>query len=173
MTDKKVNILKAALELFATNGYNSTSTSKIAKQAGVSEGLIFRHFDNKKGLLDAIIANGEKKVNEVFTPMLFETDPAKAIEMALRLPFSIPPSEYNYWKLLFKLKWEAGHHNPQKMKPLIDKFTWAFSELGVKQPALEAELLTKMMDTLSISILREGLESQLPLRDFLLSKYLD
>ena len=41
MTDKKEKILNAALELFANDGYNVTSTSKIAKTAGVSEGLIF------------------------------------------------------------------------------------------------------------------------------------
>ncbi|MFT5243346.1 MAG: AcrR family transcriptional regulator, partial [Psychroserpens sp.] len=43
MTDKKEQILKSALELFANEGVNATSTNKIAKYAAVSEGLIFRH----------------------------------------------------------------------------------------------------------------------------------
>ena len=44
MTEKQENILKAALQLFAKEGFYATSTSKVAKLAGVSEGLIFRHF---------------------------------------------------------------------------------------------------------------------------------
>ena len=58
MTDKQQQILHCALELFSTEGYKGTSTSKIANKAGVSEGLIFRHFKNKDGLLQAIIDNG-------------------------------------------------------------------------------------------------------------------
>ncbi|MEZ0374295.1 MAG: TetR/AcrR family transcriptional regulator [Candidatus Sericytochromatia bacterium] len=43
-------ILAAALELFAERGYAATSTGAIAKQAGVAEGLIFKHFRSKKEL---------------------------------------------------------------------------------------------------------------------------
>ena len=49
MTEKQKNIVNAALELFAKEGFKSTSTSKVAKKARVSEGLIFRHFKNKDG----------------------------------------------------------------------------------------------------------------------------
>ena len=59
MTDKQLNILKIALQLFANEGFHATSTSRIAKEAGVSEGLIFRHFINKEGLLRAILKQGE------------------------------------------------------------------------------------------------------------------
>ena len=74
MTDKKEQILIAALELFAEEGYNAISTSKIAKRAKVSEGLIFRHFDNKKGLLDALILEATEKANTLFAPILLQTN---------------------------------------------------------------------------------------------------
>ncbi|MRH43696.1 TetR family transcriptional regulator [Aquibacillus halophilus] len=51
LTEKKVNILVAAIEIFAEKGYSATSTSEIAKRAGVAEGTIFRHYDSKKDLL--------------------------------------------------------------------------------------------------------------------------
>jgi len=44
MTEKQEKIIKSALELFALEGYAATSTRKAAERAGVSEGLIFRHF---------------------------------------------------------------------------------------------------------------------------------
>ena len=171
MTDKKESILHAALERFANDGYNATSTSRIAKEAGVSEGLIFRHFKNKKGLLEAIMQDVEIRIGKLLAPIIFEEDPKKVIRKIILLPFSIDESEYDYWKLQFKLKWEAEYNNPNKMKPLIDKLTWAFTELGTEEPEKEALLLNQLIDAISTGILRDGLESQMPFKSFLLNKY--
>lgn len=51
LTDKQRNILEAAIHLFAEKGYNGTTTSEIAKLAGVAEATIFKHYRTKKGLL--------------------------------------------------------------------------------------------------------------------------
>ena len=171
MTDKKENILSAALELFAGDGYNATSTSRIAKKAGVSEGLIFRHFGSKKGLLQAIMEDVEARIGQLLAPVIFEDDPKKAIRKLILLPFSIDPSEYDYWKLQFKLKWEEEYNNPNKMKPLIDKLAWAFKELGYKDPEQEAALLNQIIDAISTEILRDGVKTQEAFKAFLLEKY--
>jgi len=173
MHTKKDKILAAALELFATNGYNATSTNKIAKAAGVSEGLIFRHFENKKGLLSALNSIAEQRAEEIFMPILMETDAKEVIRKTIHLPFSdaLRKEEYNFWRLQYKLKWEPEYYNPQKMQVLIDKLTTAFQVLNYNTPHLEARFLTQTLDTLSIGVLRDGLEQQLPLEQLLLSKY--
>ena len=51
---RKDDIINAAVILFAENGYSATSTSAVAKKAGVAEGLIFHHFKNKVGILICI-----------------------------------------------------------------------------------------------------------------------
>lgn len=56
LTEKQKGILKAATELFAEKGYAATSTSEIAKKAGVAEGTIFRHYKSKKDLLLKIVS---------------------------------------------------------------------------------------------------------------------
>lgn len=48
-------ILAAAQDMFAEGGYAGTSTRAIARQCGVAEHLIFRHFGSKAGLFDAAI----------------------------------------------------------------------------------------------------------------------
>ncbi|MED1863095.1 TetR/AcrR family transcriptional regulator [Fictibacillus nanhaiensis] len=55
MSDKQRKILEAAIDTFSEKGYASSSTSEIAKKAGVAEGTIFRHFKTKKELLLAIV----------------------------------------------------------------------------------------------------------------------
>jgi len=47
-------ILDAASELFAARGYAGTTTRAIAERAGVNEVTIFRHFENKPGVLKAL-----------------------------------------------------------------------------------------------------------------------
>jgi AcrR family transcriptional regulator len=44
-------ILAAAVEAFAETGYAGTTTSEIARRAGVAEGTIFRYYPTKKDLL--------------------------------------------------------------------------------------------------------------------------
>ena len=44
-------LLVAALELFAEQGYDATTTAAIARRAGVSEMTLFRHFATKDALL--------------------------------------------------------------------------------------------------------------------------
>ena len=46
----KAKIERAALTLFAEHGVDGVSTKSIAVAAGVSEGLLYRHFTNKDGL---------------------------------------------------------------------------------------------------------------------------
>ncbi len=56
LTDKQKKIILAAIDSFSEKGYAATSTSEIAKKAGVAEGTIFRHYKTKKDLLMAIVA---------------------------------------------------------------------------------------------------------------------
>lgn len=56
LTEKQKKIVAAAIDSFAEKGFAATSTSEIAKKAGVAEGTIFRHYKTKKDLLMAIIA---------------------------------------------------------------------------------------------------------------------
>lgn len=48
-------LIGAASKLFASRGFEATTTREIAAKAGCSEGLIHRYFQSKAGLLLAII----------------------------------------------------------------------------------------------------------------------
>lgn len=48
--DRKLAIVKAALPLFARKGFAETTTKDLAKAAGVSEPLIYKHFPSKEAL---------------------------------------------------------------------------------------------------------------------------
>lgn len=48
--EKQTKILNAALKEFAHKGYKNASTNEIVKDAGISKGLLFHYFKNKKEL---------------------------------------------------------------------------------------------------------------------------
>ena len=71
-------ILRVSKSLFANRGYEHTSTSAIARQAGTSESQLMKHFGNKAGLLEAIFIEGwtqitndaRAAVQDVTSPLL-------------------------------------------------------------------------------------------------------
>ena len=148
MSDKREKILKAALELFSVNGFSATSTSRIAKQAGVSEGLIFRHYGNKDGLLQAILEKGEEQAKIIFSDIVFEADPKEVIRKTLRLGDKMLATKESadFWKLQYKIKWEIEHYSDQKMEPLEHALSRAFKKLEYKNPEAEAEVLLSGLD---------------------------
>jgi AcrR family transcriptional regulator len=56
-------ILAAAKRLFASQGYEATSTMAVARLAGTSESQMMKHFGSKEGLLEAILDEGWKSMN--------------------------------------------------------------------------------------------------------------
>ena len=72
---KKENILTAALDLFAKQGVAASSTRAIAQEAGVSEGLIFRHFANKEALLTEVLKKGIEQIKDRFESVLQSEHP--------------------------------------------------------------------------------------------------
>ena len=48
--EKQLSVLNAAMEVFAEYEYKKASTDLIAAKAGVSKGLLFYYFHNKKSL---------------------------------------------------------------------------------------------------------------------------
>jgi AcrR family transcriptional regulator len=53
--DRREDILKASLHLFAERGFHGTSMRDIARAADITEGLIYHYFASKRDLFRAII----------------------------------------------------------------------------------------------------------------------
>jgi AcrR family transcriptional regulator len=53
--ERRMQILKLAVNLFSERGFSGTTTREIAQAAGVSEAMVFRHFATKEELYSAIL----------------------------------------------------------------------------------------------------------------------
>jgi len=72
--DKRASIMTAALELFVERGFFGTAVPEIADRAGVGAGTIYRYFDSKEALVNAIYR--EQKL--LFGQVAFESFPLAA-----------------------------------------------------------------------------------------------
>ena len=52
--DKRKQILKAAVKVFAEKGYHGCRISDVAEEAGVAYGLVYHYYGNKDGLLASV-----------------------------------------------------------------------------------------------------------------------
>lgn len=74
---RREQLLDAALELFASLGYARATTSELAKAAGVTEPIIYRHFASKKDLFIALIERTGQQTLEQWAQELKDApDPA-------------------------------------------------------------------------------------------------
>ena len=64
--DRRRSILEAAHRLFARHGYDGTRTQQIAREAGISEALVFRHFPGKDALYRAVLRQLVRDQNATF-----------------------------------------------------------------------------------------------------------
>ncbi|MBF6329873.1 TetR/AcrR family transcriptional regulator [Nocardia transvalensis] len=81
-------MLNAALRLFARNGYVGTSIRSIAREVGLSESVLYAHFDSKQAIFDAVLsALGPKTSLDVpgFDPTaLADADPPHYLRELVR-----------------------------------------------------------------------------------------
>ncbi|QNK47042.1 TetR/AcrR family transcriptional regulator [Brevibacterium sp. PAMC23299] len=76
----KEKILAAAMELFIKQGYYATSISDIAKQAGISKGLLYNYYKGKEELLSEMVEDRIKEVAEVMEEAFTLNTPREQLE---------------------------------------------------------------------------------------------
>ncbi len=69
--EKKNKIVQAGFELFSSVGYYNTNTAQIAKHAGVSTGIVYGYFKDKRDILLDVLSI---YIESVFNPILSVID---------------------------------------------------------------------------------------------------
>jgi AcrR family transcriptional regulator len=100
---KKSLITKVALELFANEGYHTTSISKIAKKAGISKGLVYNYFESKEDLLSTIFDNIINTTMDMLDPNHDEVITTEEAEDFFDRFFDILTFNPQEWRLFYQL----------------------------------------------------------------------
>ena len=115
--ETREKLLKSALELYTEKGYHTTTVDEIAKNAGLSTGVAYRYFKNKKDLLLAAITYGFSEIKKLAG--VEETDLfGKDLEHTLSAFERIHTEYYAFHEEL-----EGLRHSDSDVGRLYDEFT--------------------------------------------------
>jgi AcrR family transcriptional regulator len=133
MTEKQQRIIASAIEIIAEKGFYGSSTSEIAKKAGVAEGTIFRHFKTKKELLYALVG-----------PMLIKFASPLILKDVIRIIESEASAE-DVLRSLYENRLELISENLPRVKILLQEamFHPEIAEAMINNVAKQARALAE------------------------------
>jgi len=74
MSDKRTQLIEAAISLFGSQGFAKTTIQHIADQAGISKGAVYLHFRSKAEILTAIMEHLDQKIKAGVKAILVRDD---------------------------------------------------------------------------------------------------
>ena len=74
---KREAILDAALELFVERGFHGTAVPAVAEKAGVGAGTIYRHFESKEALVNALYQKWKAEISAFCMQAIAPAAPAR------------------------------------------------------------------------------------------------
>lgn len=75
---RRAQIIEAAISTIADAGFSNASLARIAKQAGISKGVISYHFSGKDELMEQVVARVYRDVIEFVVPHVLESEDARS-----------------------------------------------------------------------------------------------
>lgn len=129
-------IINAAFELFAQIGYQKTSIAAIAKEAGVSKGLIYHYFESKEDVLIGIFEMLTELGDQIIDAGA-EKSPKEHLKDVLNQVFQFIEHQTGLAKLMIGLSLqqdaletlrEKVHHGNRDQ---IEKSAHIFEDLGM------------------------------------------
>ncbi|MFJ7735879.1 TetR/AcrR family transcriptional regulator [Lysinibacillus sp. NPDC097287] len=146
--EKQRNIINAALNEFSKHPYETASTNKIVKEAGISKGILFRYFGNKKSLYLFLYEYVLDKLSE-------------AIFADLKLA---DPDVFERYKQLISMKMNLVQQNPAFFhfmnRVLIEKSPEVTTELEKIQSLKEENNYDKFLTDIDYSFFKEEIDTK-------------
>ena len=171
MTYKKQAILDSAQYLISSQGYDATSTRSIAKRAKVSEGLIFRHFENKEGLMKSLLKRGEVTMEEPILNIESLTHPKVIMKHLIGLPFNLNEVQRDFLKIYYPLRFKFKYDQPEFLSRIHDKALAAFKSLDYTDPNSETETFMMILEGALVYMVLEKSSQPFIVFETLLLKY--
>ena len=146
-------ILDAALEVFAKQGYHSSTVDAIAKTAGISKGLLYNYFKSKDDVLNELMIG-------MMEALMFEIMPLKPgekfrkedIKNFINAGIDLVLAKPYYWKLYFSVALQPEvmamvFDKMMKMvQPYLSAMTEFYREKGIENPEVMMRYLSAVMD---------------------------
>lgn len=159
-------ILRAAEDAFAQDGYNATGVAQICQRAGVSKGAFYYHFDSKQTVFLALLENWMTELTAALEKLAHDarTIPEKIRRMAEMMAVIFQSDRAQI--LMFLEFWSQASRDSTVWEAVIDpyrQYTAFVTELvqqGIEEGSLttvEPEAGAQVLVSLASGLLLQGL----------------
>jgi len=115
--DRRDQIIDAAMQVFSQKGFIRATNKDIAREAGITPGLIYYYFDSKEDLLKTIIeTRSPAQLMSTLPPRVFELPPEIFMHMFILRALSIIETD-QFIQLIRMLLPEVVHNT--ELAPII------------------------------------------------------
>jgi AcrR family transcriptional regulator len=142
ISDKRGEIMQAALEIIAEQGFHGAPMTEIAGKAGVAAGTIYRYFENKEVLITELHRELEEKISATLREGYPVERPLRErflylIRELLRY-FITNPLHFRYMEQYFNSPYGISMHRDRLLgKPGNHDILMDIFELGIEQQVLK------------------------------------
>ena len=170
MNDKRTDILNATLNLISANGFHGTPMSKIADQAGVGAGTIYRYFDSKEDLINELFLELKGNITqamlvgfnpEASTEEIFRKAWLNTFNYCIQYPQEMLFLEQYYNSPYLTLETEAA--TQEYLAPFIGVFIAAVEKGEVKN--IPFEMVTMFVHDVTVATAKRHLSGALVMDD--------
>ena len=157
--DRKQKLIDAAFHVFAEETYHSASVSKIAKEAGVSKGLLYNYFDTKEDLLRAIMSNLMDEILQYFD---FSDDAPLTDESVsdwIKKSLFIVKDDVKRWRFYTSLSMQPDvtpifiEMATGEIQKFMESFVAYFSSKGVEDPVTYMRYCSAIVDGIQLHVM--------------------
>lgn len=147
--DKREEIVRAALELIAENGFHGAPMAMIAQKAGVAAGTIYRYFESKDAMINELYGDLEKRLYPFILEGYEATQPIRArfihLGTALLRYFISNPLDFRFL--------EQYHNSPYGVDYRRDKLLGKRGEQDLYCQLFEDGIAQQVLKEFPLSIL--------------------
>jgi AcrR family transcriptional regulator len=130
MQDRSAAILVAAQRVFVARGYQAAAIAEIARAAGISDGLIYRYYESKRRLLDAVLAAFFERILSVLEPAVAaEQGFAAKLRALIKTHLKILTSEPGLCRLFIGEVRGASEFADSEAQALNRRYTTVFLDI--------------------------------------------
>lgn len=129
-------ILSAALQLFAARGFDGTTVPVIAEAANVGAGTIYRYFENKEALVNALFQKGTIALTEATVGQLYREGEDIRVQFGRLFQGMVEFAKQDINELHFIVTHAQGWYLTQESKQLFEQLQhglYAFCDYGIQQ----------------------------------------
>jgi len=152
--------MQAALKVFAGKGFDGATINIIAKEAGISKGLMYSYYESKEKLLEELIIFGLQKASSFMNENPSgQPETKEAFATSLRSMIQLFLQETDFWRLytMLALQPHMAEKFKEEAKVFIEQYLGVyityFKKKNSANPMAEALLFGAVIDGLMFDLM--------------------